>query len=233
MNVPDGLWSSRSKYPFVPHFYEPVSRLGMAVVWGTAEDHRGYVDVKSSHTKQGSGMKKIFLFCTTIIVILLSHNVALGEDSIKVGLIDIQRCLEESKEGRKVLQLLKKKKAALQSQLDTIQRELLELRKELDKQAMMLSMDTQSDKRRTIQRKTRELQYLLRDLNEELRRVQEKEKKRMLKELGKVIEKIGSEENFILIIEKRAGGALYRADSIDITEKVIKAYEQMTEEGKE
>ena len=177
-------------------------------------------------------MKKIFLFCTTIIVILLSHNVALGEDSIEVGLIDIQRCLEESKEGRKVLQLLKKKKAALQSQLDTRQRELLELRKELEKQAMMLSMDAQDNRRRTIERKTRELQYLLRELNEELRRVQEKEKERMLKELGRVIEKIGSEENFTVIIEKRAGGVLYWADSIDITEKVIRAYEQMKEEGK-
>ena len=54
----------------------------------------------------------------------------------------------------------------------------------------------------------------------------------MLKELGRVIEKIGSEENFTLIIEKRAGGVLYWADSIDITEKVIRAYEQMKEEGK-
>ena len=66
-----------------------------------------------------------------------------------------------------------------------------------------------------------------------MRKAQEKEKKRMLKELGKVIEKIGSEENFTLIIEKRAGGVLYWADSIDITEKVIRAYEQMKEEGKE
>jgi len=36
-----------------------------------------------------------------------------------------------------------------------------------------------------------------------------------------------------LIIEKRVGGVLYRADSIDITEKVIRAYEQMKEEGRQ
>jgi len=112
------------------------------------------------------------------------------------------------------------------------QKELLELRKRLEKQAMILSMDAKEDKRRTIVRKTRKLKYLLRDLNKEMRRAQEKERKRMLKELRKVIEKIGSEENFALIIEKRAGGVLYRADSIDITEKVIKAYEQMKQEGK-
>lgn len=178
-------------------------------------------------------MKKGFLFSAIIIVILLTHNVALGEDFIKVGLIDIQRCLEESKEGQKVLGLLKKKKDVLQRQLDTKQKELLELGKELEKQSMMLTMNAQKDKRRIIERKTRELEYFFKDLNEDMRKAREKEKKRMLKELGKVIEKIGSEENFTLIIEKRAGGVLYWADSIDITEKVIRAYEQMKEEGKE
>jgi len=178
-------------------------------------------------------MKKGFLFSAIIIVILLTHNVALGEDFIKVGLIDIQRCLEESKEGQKVLGLLKKKKDVLQRQLDTKQKKLLELGKELEKQSMMLTMNAQEDKRRIIERKTRELEYFFKDLNEDMRKAREKEKKRMLKELGKVIEKIGSEENFTLIIEKRAGGVLYWADSIDITEKVIRAYEQMKEEGKE
>ena len=178
-------------------------------------------------------MKKGLLFSVITIVALLTHSVTLGEDSIKVGFVDIQRCLDESKEGRKVLELLKKKKDVLQRQLDTKQRELLELRKELEKQAMMLSMDAQGDKRRTIERKTRELEYFFKDLNEEMRRAQEKEKKRMLKELGKVIEKIGSEENFTLIIEKRAGGVLYWTESIDITEKVIRAYEQMKEEGRQ
>ena len=178
-------------------------------------------------------MKKGFLFSAIIIVILLTHNVTLGEDFIKVGLIDIQRCLEESKEGQKVLGLLKKKKDVLQRQLDTKQKKLLELRKELEKQSMMLTMNAQEDKRRIIERKTRELEFFFKDLNEDMRKAQEKEKKRMLKQLGKVIEKIGSEENFTLIIEKRAGGLLYWADSIDITEKVIRAYEQMKEEGKE
>ena len=124
-------------------------------------------------------MKKS-LFFSAIILSLLTHNVALGDDYIKVGLIDIQKCFEESKEGQKILELLKKKKTAFQRQLDMKQKELLGLRKRLKKQAMILSMDDQKEKRRTIGRKTRELKYLLRDLNEEMRRVQENERKRML-----------------------------------------------------
>jgi outer membrane protein len=166
------------------------------------------------------------------MVILLAYNIVLGEDFVRIGLVDIQRCLNESKEGQKAIKLLKKRDDVLKRQLDTRQKELLELRRELEKQAMMLSMDAQEDKRRLIARKTRELEYLYKDLNEEMRRAQKKEEKRVLKEIGKVIEKIGSEENYTLIIEKRAGAVLYRVKSIDITEKVIRAYDQMKEESK-
>jgi len=51
---------------------------------------------KAVAPSRGSGVKKGFLLSAIIIVIFLTHNVALGENSIKVGLIDIQRCLEES-----------------------------------------------------------------------------------------------------------------------------------------
>ncbi len=177
-------------------------------------------------------MKKCFLCSSIIMVILLAYNIVLGEDFVRIGLVDIQRCLNESKEGQKAIKLLKKRDDVLKRQLDTRQKELLELRRELEKQAMMLSMDAQEDKRRLIARKTRELEYLYKDLNEEMRRAQKREEKRVLKEIGKVIEKIGSEENYTLIIEKRAGAVLYRVKSIDITEKVIRAYDQMKEESK-
>ena len=88
MNVQDGLWNSSDKYPFVPHFCGSVSRSRMAVVRGTEEEHRGYTDLKKSLTKQGSGMKKSLFFSAIIILSLLTHNIAIGGDHIKVGFID-------------------------------------------------------------------------------------------------------------------------------------------------
>ena len=177
-------------------------------------------------------MKKSFLFSAIIVVILLAYNAVLAEDFARVGVIDLQRCLKESKEGQKVFQILKKKKDDLQKRLNTKQRELLELRKELDKQAMMLSLDAQDDKKKTIERKTRELEYLYKDLNEEMARAQGKEQQRIFNELEKIIKKIGSKENYTLIMEKRAGGVLYSSKSIDITDQVIKAYDQVNEANK-
>jgi len=178
-------------------------------------------------------MKKSFLVSTVIVVILLGYNIALGEDPSRIGMIDLQRCIKESKEGQKVFQELKNKKEGLQKRLDSREKELLELRKEFDKQSMMLSMDAQQNKKKIIERKTRELEYLVKDLNDEMRRAQEKEHQRILKGLEKIIEKIGSEGNYAIILEKRAGGVIYWAKPFDLTDEVIKAYDHMKEEGKE
>lgn len=175
-------------------------------------------------------MKKGIYFSTILLAILFFYNIALGQDVTKVGLIDLQRCLQESKEGQRATQLLKKKKALLQRQLDVKQQELIELRREFEKQAMMLSMNAQESKRKTVERKTRELEYYFKDLNEDMRRAEQREKKRIFEELGKVIERIGSEENYALILEKRSGGVLYWNKGIDITDRVIRAYDKVKEE---
>ena len=177
-------------------------------------------------------MKKSLLFCTISIVILLGCNVVLAESFFKVGLVDLQTCLQKSKEGQKVVKMLKKKKDDFQKRIDAMQRELVELKKTLDKQAMMLSMDAKEDKKRIIERKDRELRYLIKDLNEEMIRMQEKEKNRIFKELEKIIKTIGSEENYTLIVEKQVGGVLYWSKSIDITDQLIKAYDQTVETSK-
>lgn len=174
-------------------------------------------------------MKKCVFFATTIALILFVHNMAFGQELTRVGLIDLQRCLQESMEGKKTTELLKRKKAELQRQLDKKQQELFELRREFEKQSMMLSMDAQESKRKAVERKARELEYYLQDLNEEMARAQEREKKRIFDELGTVIEEIGFQGGYAIILEKRAGGVLYWNKAIDITDQVIEAYDKLKE----
>jgi len=170
-------------------------------------------------------MRKCVFFATTVVLILFVHSAVFGQELARVGVIDLQRCLQESKEGKKATELLKRKKAELQKQLNKKQQELLALREEFEKQSMMLSMDAQESKRKDVERKARELEYYLQDLNEEMARAQEREKKRIFDELGTVIDTIGSEGDYGIILEKRAGGVLYENKAVDITDQVIKSYD--------
>jgi outer membrane protein len=172
-------------------------------------------------------MRKCVFFATTVALVLFISSAVFGQGLTRVGLIDLQRCLEESVEGKRTTELLKRKKADLQRELDKKQKEVLELRREFEKQSMMLSMDAQESKRKEVERKARELEYYLQDLNEEMVRAQEREKKRIFDELGTVIEKIGSDGRYAIILERRGGGVLYWDKAVDITDQVIKAYDKV------
>ncbi|MFW6115279.1 MAG: OmpH family outer membrane protein [Thermodesulfobacteriota bacterium] len=172
-------------------------------------------------------MKRCVLFATTIALFLSLNSPVMGQEPPKIGVIDLQRCLQESMEGKKATERLKKKKAELQKKLDKKQQDLLELRREFEKQSMMLSMDAQERKRKTVERKARELEYYLQDLNEDMAKSQEQEKKKIFDELGTVIEDLGSQGGYAIILEKRAGGVLYGNEAVDITDQVITAYDQV------
>jgi outer membrane protein len=103
-------------------------------------------------------MKTRFLLPAILVVLFFAKSIATGEEAGRIGLIDLQRVVQESKEGKRVFEALKKKKDLLQQRLDIKEKELLDLRKEFDKQSMMLSMDAQQDRKKTIERKARELE---------------------------------------------------------------------------
>ncbi len=177
-------------------------------------------------------MKKGLLYFAIIILTSMISGTSFGGDP-KIGVIDLQRCLEESQEGKKAFEALRKKKDGLQKQLDEKQKEIMKLKEELEKQSMMLSMDAQEDKKRTIEKKARELEYLYQDLNKEMAEAKEEEKEKIIEELSKIVEEIGKEQNYLIILERRAGGVVYWTEAVDITETVIKAYDQMKKQSRE
>ena len=54
---------------------------------------------------------------------------------------------------------------------------------------------------------------------------------RIQSEVNKVVEDIGKKEGFLLILERRECGAVYYPDSIDLTDKVIDAYNRKAASG--
>ncbi|MBW2078803.1 MAG: hypothetical protein JRI71_14905, partial [Deltaproteobacteria bacterium] len=59
-------------------------------------------------------MRKCVVFATTVALILCVHGMAFGQELTRLGVIDLQRCLQESMEGKRATELLKQKKAELQ-----------------------------------------------------------------------------------------------------------------------
>ncbi len=172
-------------------------------------------------------MKRFMLpFGLLVLLISTPFGVSMAAD-LKIGVTDLQRCITESEEGKRVYQELKKKKDDMQSKLDERQDVLLKLKEELEMQSMMLSMDAKEDKAKEFERRKREFKYFYEDLNDQMQKAESEAREAMLKDLEKVVEEFGKKNGFTMIFERRSSGIMYLETAIDITDKIIEAYNKM------
>jgi len=162
----------------------------------------------------------------SLLIIFFFQHSALGADSFKIGVVDIQKLQNASAFFQKTSSILKKKFDTMQQKLDTEKKALLKLEEDFRKQSMMLSLDAQEDKKRELEKKKRYYKYLYEDFTQEMKAVEVEATKRIGKELKAVVEKIGKKEGYTVILEKRTLGLLYYSEAIDITDQVTKAYDK-------
>lgn len=81
---------------------------------------------------------------------------------------------------------------------------------------------------------SRDLQRFVKDAQAELQSEEARLGRAILEGLSKVIKELAGKEGFTLVLEKSNGGLLYADDSIDLTDKVIAAYNKVykAEKGK-
>jgi len=159
------------------------------------------------------------------LCVLLTAGAVSAQEPIKLGYVDMQKALNESKAGKKALgelqKLMEERKSGLQKQ-----KEALEKRKdELDKQGLLLNEETRKTRENEIRTLERDYSRTLSDLKEEFGRRESEFTDGIRKDLLKVIENIGKEGGYTLLLEKQYSAILYAPTTIDLTETLIKRYD--------
>ena len=187
---------------------------------------KGHFWMEISQDSKGVNMKRLFVPMLGFVFVGFMSLAPARAESGKIGIVDLQRCVQNSIEGKKIYDRLKKKKDSMQKDLDKKQDELLKLKEQLDKQGMMLSMDAKEDKQKEFERKSREFKYFYDDVSEEMRKEEAEARKEVLKKLEKVVTAIGQKGKYLMILERRSSGLMYADHAIDITDELIKAFDK-------
>jgi len=159
--------------------------------------------------------------------------------ALKMGIVDLDRALKESAQGKQALATLKQFRDKVvkeindkRRQKDSMEASLRDLQTELTAQSTVLSDAAKRDKEETYRRRVRDLRKFIDDANrfieESERELREREAEltsRLLRELLEIIRAIGKEEGFTVIFERNDRFLLYAADAIDLTEKIIKRFD--------
>ncbi len=168
-----------------------------------------------------------FLTVSLVLFFLLSLvSISNAQDAIKVGVVDLLKALNESDQGKKSIAEIDSIKKSKQTTIDEKAKKIEQLKADLDKQASILSAEAKKSKEEEIERLIREFQRLVSDATAELQKKQREVEVEMIKEFRVIITKVGEEEKFSFIVEASEGGLLYHDKAIDITDKVIKRFNE-------
>jgi outer membrane protein len=153
-------------------------------------------------------------------------------NTLKIAYVDVQRVLARSAVGVAAREQLEKDKATMQKQVDGHRGELEKLKEELDTKGQLLSADARREKQETLERKVRDVRRLVDDLQKELQKREQELLQRVLNDVSGVVQKIGKERAYSLIVEKRGASVVYGAPEIDITDEIIRAYDDEAKKAK-
>ncbi|KIH75755.1 periplasmic chaperone for outer membrane proteins Skp [Geoalkalibacter ferrihydriticus] len=166
-------------------------------------------------------MKRITLLMMACLLALATPALA---QNVKIGYVDLQRALNLSSAGVGAKEEIAKKVREYEGQVSQRQDELRKLKEELERQAVLLSEDARSRKEREYQQKLRDFQRFTKDIQDELQQKDAELTRRILEDIFQVIGEYGAREAYTVILEKTESSLLYAADHIDLTDRIIEAF---------
>ena len=144
---------------------------------------------------------------------------------LKIGAVDIQKAVNECNAGKEAKKGISREVEKFQRQIAEKQKELQFLKESFEKQAPMLNPDARAAKEKEFQAKMREFQRWGEDTQNEINQKRQEMERNIAIGLQKIIQKVGAEEGFTLILENNIQIVLFVSKAIDITDRVIKAYD--------
>src|SRR5450759_2271025 len=149
-------------------------------------------------------------------------------DGGQIGVIEVQKIVQESAVGKESLARVQKVQLAKQDDLAKRQKELRDMEQKIQDQGKALSEDVMEKLQKDYQAKALDLKRFQDDAQRELEESQRKELGDLEKRIMPVINEVAREQGYSLVFNKFNSGLLFADDkSVDLTEAVITKFNSM------
>ncbi len=179
-------------------------------------------------------MKRILTFAAGLLAMavvaapVLAQSAAAPAGGTKIGVIEVQRIVQESAIGKESLARVQKLQQAKQEDLGKRQKELRDLEQKIQDQGKALSEDAMEKLQKDYQAKAVELKRFQDDAQRELEEAQRKELGDLEKRIMPVINEVAKDQGYQMVFNKFNSGLLFADDkSVDLTEAVITKFNSM------
>jgi outer membrane protein len=148
----------------------------------------------------------------------------------KIAYVDLQRALEETNDGKQAKARLKSDFDKKQKELDDKQEELKKLKDDFDKKQALMKDDARNKAQADLQSRVMQLQETYARLQKDLAGREQEATRGILARLQAVVQKIAEREHFSMVLERNSA-VVWGQPSLDITNEVIRMYNQSSPAG--
>jgi outer membrane protein len=143
---------------------------------------------------------------------------------IKIGVVDLQRALNEVAAGAVAKKKLKAEFDDKQKALDAKQNELKAMKDELDARGSMMKPEAKQEKVAELQKRLLEVQQTYFQMQQELSKKEADATGDIFKKMNTILQTMGQSEDFDLVVEKSA--VIYSKNHLDLTNELIRKYNE-------
>jgi outer membrane protein len=168
-------------------------------------------------------MKRILLTLSIISLMGFVFITSAYAADIKIGVIDTQRIVAESKAGIATRTLFSKEVQENNSRLQTKQKEVQALQEELNTKGKGMDAVALAEKQEKYSKAYKELTRMKNDMTQDLEARDNELTQKLLKAIGDIVVQYSQNEKYTLILEK--GSLVSYDNAVDITDKIIQLYD--------
>ena len=168
-------------------------------------------------------MKK---FLVTLAVAALATPMLAQSAPSRVAIVDVQKVLGQSAAGKAAYERLKKMQEERIGKAQQLDEEIRKLDQDLNAKKISLSEEKVSEMAKQISDKRIAMQRFAQDADREVSEARDKELLALENKIKPVIDAIGKEMGLAAIFNKFESGLVYASDAIDITDTVIKRFNE-------
>jgi outer membrane protein len=177
----------------------------------------------------GTVFKIKFALLASLLTIFVLTGLSFGADVAKIGIIDAQKILETSSAGKAARKKLKENYDNMKAELETKASEIEDLKKQLQREAMVMSQEKREEKERELRIKTEDLESLRKKYTLQMQQMEKNLVNLVQKDILAISEAMGKQEGYLLIMNTT--NVVYSPKSIDITDRLIEKYNEKFAQG--
>jgi outer membrane protein len=157
---------------------------------------------------------------------ILVWGTAAQDEGVKIGVVDIDQAISSTTEGKAAREEFARKQRDAEAKVQPMIEKYQALEEDLKQKKFVLSDEALFQKQLDLAQMRNEIEGKMKELENQLQLDQKRLEGPLTKKLVDVIEGAGKESGFTMILRRGSPGLLYTREALDITDLIIKKYNQ-------